>query len=204
VKACADLEDADLLKAYGRGQEAAFSELVRRWGVAVKAYSLRMLKSPELAEEVYVETFLRAAAQRGRWEERGSVRGWLFTIAHRQCIDLLRRRKLERESLPRVVELETERGWAPSPEAQAVLGQTAETLERALLALPEEHRTVMLLRVVHGLSSEETADVVGIAEDQVRNQLSYARKRLRDALVPSEGGGQPAVPGVRTRDRDAR
>jgi len=183
------LDDADLLRAFARGREDAFAVLMERHGSAVKGYALRTLRSPEQAEDVMVETFLRVAAARGRWEDRGSVRGWLFTVAHRLCIDQLRRRRLERQSLPRVVELEADRGMAPSPEAEALLGETARELERALAQLSPEHRTVLLLRVVHGLSSEETAAAVGLDESQVRSQLSYARKRIRELieLAPDEG-----------------
>jgi len=174
--------DVELLEAFRRGRDEAFDELVRRHGQAIKAYALRMLKNPERAEEVFVDTFLRVARNRGQWENRGTVRGFLFTIAHRLCIDIQRKRKLEREAFPSLVDIT--RTWAqtPSPEAVAMLGQRAQQLEVALSRLSDAHRQVILLRLIHGLSARETGETLGLDEQQVHNQLSYARRRLREEL----------------------
>ena len=178
------MTDEQLIRAVSRGDDRAFEALVERHGSAIKAYSLRMLRSAELAEEVYTETFLRVLEARGRrWQARGTVRGYLFTIAHRLCLDELRRRKTRREAAPGLVALAESRPVRPSPEATAVLGQRADRMEEALLALPEEHRTVLLLRVVHGLSAAETGRATGLTEEQVHSQVSYARKRLRELLA---------------------
>jgi DNA-directed RNA polymerase specialized sigma24 family protein len=63
-----------------------------------------MLHSPQQAEEVYVETFLRVARDRVEWQQRGTVRGYLFTIAHRLCLDILRQRRVMREAVPHLVQ----------------------------------------------------------------------------------------------------
>jgi RNA polymerase sigma-70 factor (ECF subfamily) len=177
--------DLPLLRAYAAGDQRAFTTLCERHGAAIKGFSLRMLHNAQQAEEVYVETFLRIAQSKGRFEERGSVRGYLFTIARRQCIDLLRQRKRSHAATPHLVELEERRPLRPSPEAQLLLNEQASALEKAMNSLPEEHREVVLLRLVHGLSAAETAAALGISEDQVNSQLSYARKRLR-ALIEEQ------------------
>lgn len=176
------LSDPQLLGLFARGHEPAFEELVRRHGAGVKGYALRMLHSAEQAEEIYAETFLRVATARGVWEERGTVRSWLFTIAHRLCLDLLRRRATERRSAVGVLEISTTYSVTPSPEASALMGERAAALEAALAGLSTEHRQIILMRVVHGLSAAECADALGLREDQIHSQLSYARKRLRELL----------------------
>lgn len=176
------LSDPQLLQRFSRGDHGAFDLLVARHGAAIKGYALRLLHSPEQAEEIYAETFLRVATHRGVWEERGTVRSWLFTIAHRLCLDVLRRRATERRFTPGVVEITSTWSAPPSPEASALMGEQAAMLERALAALPVEHRQVLLLRVVHGLSAGECAEALGLREDQVHSQVSYARKRLRELL----------------------
>lgn len=138
-----------------------------------------MLHSPQQAEEVYVETFLRVAKNQAQWEDRGTVRGFLYTIAHRLCLDILRQRKVTREAVPHLVELAEARPPSPSPEAQAALSQQAAILEELMARLPTEHREALLLRVVHGLSSAEAAETLGVTEDQINSLVSYARKRLR-------------------------
>jgi RNA polymerase sigma-70 factor (ECF subfamily) len=176
-----NLPDEALLNAFASGKDAAFNVLAERHGSAIKGYALRMLQSPQQAEEVYVETFLRVARSRGNWEPRGSVRGWLFTMAHRLCLDILRQRRVNREAFPQLVELAEARPPSPSPDAQALLNEQAAQLERLLARLPAEHRQVLLIRVVHGLSTGETAEATGLTEDQVASQLSYnataARRR---------------------------
>ncbi len=156
--------------------------LVRRHGPAIKAFALRLLNSRDEAEDVYAETFLRVARARGAWEERGTVRSWLYTIARRQCLDVLRHRTVMHRAEHTMVELERWRGATPSAEARVALGQEADRLERALARIPEEHREVLLLRVIHGLDARETAEALGFTEEQVHSRLSYARKRLRDLL----------------------
>jgi len=174
--------DEQLLHAFSRGHESAFEELVARHGAPVKAYALRLLHSREQAEEVFEETFLRVIRAKGRWEARGTVRGYLFTIAHRLCLDILRKRRLEREAVPTLVQMSQSRTVTPSPEAAALLGERATQLETAIGQLAEEHRDVLLLRAIHGLSVAETAAVLGITPTQVYDRMSYARKRLATLL----------------------
>ena len=177
-----DRTDDQLLHAYARGQDSAFEELVERHGAAVKSYALRLLRSPERAEEIFEETFLRIIQGKGRWEPRGTVRGFLFTVAHRLCLDVLRARKRERDAVPGLIQLSAGRSFAPSPEAAALLGERASQLEDALGRLAVKHREVLLLRAVHGLDPDEAAEVLGITARQVYDRLSYARKRLAAAL----------------------
>ncbi len=179
------MTDEELMTAWMRGDERAFAALVERLGAAVKGFALRMLRSQDQAEDIYAETFLRVA--NSRWTPTGTVRGYIFTIARRLCLDVLRQRRTVRQAVPHLVELD----WGaptPNPEAKALLKEQAGWLEAGLARLPEEHREVLLLRVVHGLSAAEVAAVTGLQEGQVHSQVSYARKRLRAALDELEGG----------------
>lgn len=176
--------DEELMGAWMRGDERAFSTLVRRHGAAIKGFAFRMLRNDDEAEDVLSETFLRMATS--AWKPSGSARGWLFTIARRLCLDILRHRRILRASVPHLVELD----WGaptPNPEARALLKEQAEWLEAGLARLPEEHREVLLLRMVHGLSAAEVGMVLGLQEDQVHSQVSYARKRLRLVLEEADG-----------------
>ena len=181
--------DQKLLKAYSKGSEPAFSVLMNRHSSAVKAYALRMLRNPEQAEEISAETFLRLAMSRGSWEDRGfSFRSYLFTIANNLCIDKIRRSQVARKSAQGVLELTLHQQIKPSPEAEVILGERASMLERAISQLKEEHRTVILLRSIHGFSSKECADILKCEGHQVDSMLSYARKKLREVLGSLDGG----------------
>ena len=179
--------DSQLLEGFVGGDEAAFEVMVHRHGAAVKSYALRLLSSPEEAEEVYQQTFNRLVRAEGRWEGRAKLRTWLFTVAHRMCVDILRKRRVQTRAEPNLIALAESQRVSASPEARAARGEEADRLEEALSQLPEPHREVLLLRVIHGLSGGETAAVLGLEEGQVHSQLSYARKRLAQIL---DGGQQ--------------
>ena len=79
--------------------------------------------------------------------------------------------------------LEGGRSKQPTSEDMAAAAELSQALERALERLSDEHRQVLMLRTMHGLSSKETAEIVGLDESQVRSHLSYARKRLKVFLA---------------------
>jgi len=178
------LTDQELLAAYSRGNERAFATLMERHAVPVKGYAIRMLRNVERAEEVCSGTFLRVALARGQWEERGaSFRSYLFTIANRLCIDIIRKDKVARNAADGVLQLARAQQVTPSPEARAILGQQASLLERAVGELKEDQRQVIVLRCIMGFSSKEVAGVIGCSASQVDSTLSYAKKQLRQALT---------------------
>ena len=144
--------DTELMRGWLGRDEDAFDALVHRYGKPIKGYALRMLGSAPAAEDVFAETFVRLARQTEQTWQTGSVRGWLFTVAHRLCVDELRRRKRMVENAPGVRILEQSRAWTPNPEAQVLLGDRFRQLESALGALEDRHREVLLLRLVHHLT----------------------------------------------------
>lgn len=150
-----------------------------------------MLGDPDAAEDVFAATFMALLRRRERWERRGTARAFLFTIARNLCLDQLRHHQRRRRLGSELLESQRSLCYSPSPEAVAILREDAARLEEALASLPAAHREVVLLRLVSGMSGEETAQVLGITEEQVRSQLSYARKLLRSMLVE-----QPAPMGV--------
>lgn len=179
--------DEQLLERFALGSDAAFEELVRRHGPGIKAYAQRLLRSETEAEDIYVETFARVVQQRANLRRAGTTRGFLYTIAHRLCVSRVRRRQTVYRYAPQLVALEGGRSRGATSEELASAAELAADLERAIAGLSEEHRQVLMLRAVHGLSTRETAEAVGLGEAQVRSRLSWARKRLR-ALMASEAG----------------
>jgi RNA polymerase sigma-70 factor (ECF subfamily) len=181
------VEPADdaLFDAFAAGSATAFEVLYARHGADVKSYARRLLGDAESAQEVFAESFTRlvAAARGGDWEHRGTVRGFLFTIAHRLCMDQLRARRRARRSEADIVALQEWWRGRAGPESDALSAETAGQIERALHRIPAAHREVILLRLVYGFSTEEVGRILGGLEPlQVRSQLSYARRLLRAAL----------------------
>jgi RNA polymerase sigma-70 factor (ECF subfamily) len=169
--------DEDLIAAWRDGDHPAFNLLFERYRDRVVAYAWRMLRNGEEAEEITTEAFCRVLE--GAWRPGGSFRAFLFTVAHRLCIDRLRKR--ERTA-------RFERLWraaAPpqrTPEQAAADDERQRAVELALAELPPAHRATVLLYYGQELRSREVAEILGCTDQQVRSRLSYARKCLRSVL----------------------
>lgn len=172
--------DEQLVAEWLAGDETAFDTLYARYSGRVTGYAWRLLGRREDAEEVCVETFTRILER--RWRDEGVFRAWLFTVAHRCCLERLRRRTLA----DRVLSLfgATPRAPPDTPEGELLRDERGRQLQRAIARLPVEHRATLLLSCAQELPAREVGAVLGLTEQQVRSQLSYARKLLREQLTP--------------------
>ena len=170
-----------------RGELDAFEELVRQYEKRVYAVALRSSGSPEDAADITQEVFLRA------WRSIESFRGdsgfstWLFRITMNLCVDHARHKNAQPQTQPLVVgEEDAERPIpdpAPTPEEHLENSELGRELAAALDEVSEEHRRIVLLRDVSGLSYTEIAEVLEISEGTVKSRLSRARIALRTILL---------------------
>jgi RNA polymerase sigma-70 factor (ECF subfamily) len=179
--------EARALEAAQRGDVAAFNELVLAHQTAVYNVALRTLGSPEDAADATQEAFL-SAFRAIREFRGGSFKAWVLRIAVNACYDILRRRQRRpASSLELVLEGgESDPGLADrqvGPERAALGVETAAQVQAALLLLPDEQRTLVVLCDVQGLSYEEAAEATGAALGTVKSRLSRARARLREELT---------------------
>jgi len=174
-----DDSDSDLLKAYRGGDDAALEKLLARHAPAVLRFGMKMCRDPEDANDVLQETLLAAA--RGMRDFRGasSLSTWLYTIARSFCIKRQRRAAPDalgdRDDVP---------DSARAPDEAAHAHEIGAALQEAIGALSPEHREVLLLRDVEGLSAPEVAEIVGINVDAVKSRLHRARVAVRERLAP--------------------
>jgi RNA polymerase sigma-70 factor, ECF subfamily len=166
--------------------EGAFVALYRRHSPRLFSLIRRLLgRRGRLAEDVLQETWVRAvrALPEFRWE--ASLGAWLRGIAVNRCRELFRR---EARDQPAECAAEPAASDSPRPSARLV------DLERALDELPDGFRMVLLLHDVEGLTHEEIALRLGIAEGTSKSQLSRARRAVRERLEGSRevSHGQPA------------
>jgi RNA polymerase sigma-70 factor, ECF subfamily len=177
-------------------REAAFHELVTRYSRRLFAVCIRVLGSPQDAEDAVQETFVRLA--RGAADFRGDaqVSTWLYRVARNVCTDHVRY-DARRPSTP--VEDVTAVGDPPDDDRVAA-SETAMVLRDALARLDEGSRTVLLLVAVDGLSYEEAAEMTGLAVGTVKSRVSRARVRLGEMLA-TDAGPTTSTP---VRDPDAR
>mgnify|MGYP005761019149 FL=1 len=181
------MDDKHILARARRGELDAFEELVRQYEKRVYAVALRSSGSPEDAADITQEVFLRA------WRSIESFRGdsgfstWLFRITMNLCVDHARHKNAQPQTQPLVVgEEDAERPIpdpAPTPEEHLENSELGHELAAALDEVSEEHRRIVLLRDVSGLSYTEIAEVLEISEGTVKSRLSRARIALRTILL---------------------
>ena len=179
--------EARALEAAQRGDVTAFNELVLVHQTTVYNVALRTLGNPEDAADATQDAFI-SAFRAIRDFRGGSFKAWVLRIAVNACYDLLRRRQRRPSSSLEVVLEggESDPGLADrriGPERAALSAETADAIQAALLTLPEEQRTLVVLCDVQGLSYEEAAEATGAALGTIKSRLSRARARLRDHLT---------------------
>lgn len=177
-------EDTDLINRSQSGDLEAFNLIVERYQTHVYNLSARIMGNMASAEDATQETFI-SAYRAIRKYRGGSFRGWLLRIATNQCYDMLR--AMKRRPADSLDESMLNPGFrvpsgGESPEDRTLQGELAEQLQRAILTLPDDQRTVIVLIDVQGFSYEETAQATGASIGTVKSRLSRARARLRDYL----------------------
>lgn len=183
----------ELLVHARQGDRAALEHLLARVAPAVHRFGVRMCKSAHDADDVLQDTLIAVARHLGDFEGRSSLTSWVFTLARTACSR--KRRGLANKPHETDTALADAAAPLPSPEAQAESHELGRALGQALDHLTDEHREVILLRDVEGLSAPEAAEAVGISEGALKSRLHRAREALREALRPLLEPARPAAPG---------
>jgi len=174
-----------LARAVLAGEQRAFDRFVEHFRSKIFHYSWLMCGSREDAEEVAQETLLKAFENIDQLREPERVRAWVFRIAKNACLMQRRRsifapaRELSLEDLPPSTEIA---GTEELPDAGLLRGELKAVLDRILVELPPTHRSVVLLRDMEQLSTEETAQVLEISTDAVKTRLHRGRQAMKQSL----------------------
>ncbi|MFI5956022.1 sigma-70 family RNA polymerase sigma factor [Cryptosporangium sp. NPDC051539] len=171
------------------GNEALIRSLFAEHGRALLAYVTRLTEDRSLAEDIVQETILRA------WRNpdvmvngKGSVRGWLLTVARNIVIDHTRARAARPTEVPEV----PYKPPVARDHADHVVNQMV--VMDALEQLPAEHRDVLIQIYLRGRTIKEAADALGVPVGTVKSRTFYALRTLRDSF-----GGRDAGLGMVTR-----
>lgn len=183
------------LEALRAGDRVEFSRLVDTYSANIYRLALKMLSQPQDAEDVLQETFFKAYRGLKNFDGRARLSTWLFRIATNEALMLLRKHKPDFVSIDEPIE--TEDGeqepvqivdWCCLPEGEMMSKEARQHLSEAAERLPHTLRVVFLLRDIEDLSTQETAEVLGLTETAVKTRLSRARMRLREDLSVYFGG----------------
>jgi RNA polymerase sigma-70 factor, ECF subfamily len=182
-------ESGLLAKARG-GDSAAFSELVNQYSRKIYRLAKHITQNDSEAEDVLQETFLKAFEHLGDFQGQSKFYTWIVRIAVNESLMKLRKRKSDR-TVPLDEPLDTGEDtvvreiavWDENPEQQYSREEIGGILDEAIQSLKPAFRTVFMLRDIEELSTEETAQALGISVPAVKSRLLRARLQLREKLT---------------------
>lgn len=186
-------DDQDLLAAIRAGDDEAMAALLTRHAPAIYRFGVKMCRDPEDAKDVLQDTLLTVARGVRAFRGGSSLSTWLYTVARSFCI---KKRRTSKFAPTETVSLDDDSRMvvAPStdrdPEANAMEHELAACLDHAIASLDDDHREVLVLRDVEGLTAPEVAEVLGISVDAVKSRLHRARSKVREK---AEEGLAPLV-----------
>ena len=163
------------------GEEAAFRTLVERWERPVFAFLVRMLGSPEEAQDLGQETFLRVCQQAGRYRPEDRFQSWLFRIAGNLARSRLRRRRIL-EWVPFDPGLHDRETRTVGPERQVEQSEARLEVQRALDQLPVRQREAIVLRHYQEMSHAEIGEAMGVSVSAVESLIHRALEGLRKQM----------------------
>jgi len=191
-------DDRALVRAAQRGDEQAFRSLVERYHRRVVQLALGMVKDADEAMDIAQETFVRVHRYLPSFKGDSSFFTWTYRIATNLCLDAQRRKgRAERVDLAQDDDAEVEAAMDPpshalaGPQRQVLNEELRGKIEEALAGLSENHRSILLLREVEGLSYEELARVLGIRKGTVMSRLFHARLKMQNKLREYLGEDTP-------------
>ena len=184
--------ESELVEGLRAGDSAAYRRFVDSNSANVYNLALKLLGDEQEAEDVLQETFLSAFRAIDRFEGRSKLSTWLYRITYNASLMHIRKRErmttfsldrpfgdeepAEKSSARHLVD------WSTVPDDQLLTAEARQEMDRAIAGLPESLRATFVLRDIQGLSGAETAEVLGITVQAVKNRLHRARLKLRSQL----------------------
>jgi RNA polymerase sigma-70 factor (ECF subfamily) len=187
------IDDAELVAALRAGDDRAYEQVVRNNGGRLLAVARRMLGDEQEAQDAVQETFLSTFRAIDRFDGKSQLSTWLHRVTVNACLMKLRSRKRRPEQsiddlLPRFLEdghqADPPEEWRETADVAAQRRETREFIRSSIDRLPESYRTVIMLRDIEELDTEETARLLGISIPVVKTRLHRARQALKTLLDP--------------------
>ncbi len=181
--------DVALVARARNGDVQAFEKLVSQYDRQVFRIAQHITQNREDAQDVVQDAFLKAYQKLDQFQGNSKFYTWLVRIAVNEALMRLRKRRTGR-MVSIDEDIATEEGsvprdlaeWRPNPEQQYGQAELAEILRKTINGLPPGFRVVFVLRDVEGLSTEETAETLGLSIPAVKSRLLRARLQLRERL----------------------
>ena len=183
-------DESALVAQAKAGDQNAFAELVQKYERKIYRLAKNITRNDEDAEDVLQDAFLKAYTHLDNFKGDSKFYTWIVRIAVNEALMRLRKRKTDRTvPLDEPVELGEETVqreiavWEDNPEQQYSQEEWRRILDEAVESLKPDFRTVFVLRDIEELSTEETAETLGISVPAVKSRLLRARLALRERLT---------------------
>ena len=181
--------DVALVDAARQGDTKAFEKLVRQYDRQIFRTAQHITQNREDAEDITQDVFMKAYNKLEQFQGNSKFSTWLTRIAVNESLMRLRKRKTSR-TVSMDQDVQTEEGsiprdfadWTPDPEQQYGTSELGDILQRTIAGLSPGFRTVFTLRDIENLSTEETAQALGLSVPAVKSRLLRARLQLRERL----------------------
>jgi RNA polymerase sigma-70 factor (ECF subfamily) len=191
AQAAVRMDEPELIRAAQRGDQRAFEQLVRLYDQNVLRLAMNLLRSPEDANDIYQEAFLRVYKNLHTFRFDCSFHTWLYRIVTNLCLDALRKRRVRREEdtvvetsegfLDRMDTVEESRADG-DPQRQLMSRQLRTRIRQVLDGLTPRERAVFEMRHYQGLRLRAIGDMLGTSEEAAKNCLFRATQKMRAAL----------------------
>jgi RNA polymerase sigma-70 factor (ECF subfamily) len=190
----AQLSDEELIKRAKKGDERAFTQLVKKYESLVYSFAFKVCRDEEKASETWQDTFVNVFRKLHQFDGRSKFTTWLYSIVTNSCRMKRRQRKLDQASvsidLPPDLQddheppVQTIPSWKDTPLDSVMDKELRDLLDDAIQQLPFDYRVVFVLRDVEGMSAEETGKILKLSVPAVKSRLRRARVFLRERLNP--------------------
>lgn len=181
--------DVQLMLDFQSGDKQAFERLMRKYFPRVLNFIYRYVGQRELAEELTQEVFIKVYKTAGKYTVQSKLQTWLFTIAKNTSLNELRRHKHRIYSLDASVQgtegsvpVQHEDERATDPSEALLKKEKGDQVRQAILSLPENQRTAVLLRRYEQMSYDEIAVTMNVSPKAVKSLLNRAKENLRERL----------------------
>ncbi|MGD0873113.1 MAG: sigma-70 family RNA polymerase sigma factor [Bryobacteraceae bacterium] len=190
VSSQAGVDESTLVAQSRQGDSVSFGELVRRYEAKIFRLAQHVTQNREDAEDVLQETFMKAYEHLDQFQGNSKFYTWIVRIAVNQALMKLRRRKTDKSvSLDETIDTGEDTivreiaAWDENPEQRFSREELGGILDTAVESLEPPYRSVFVLRDIEELSTEETADALGLSIPAVKSRLLRARLQLREKLT---------------------
>lgn len=184
------LDEAKYFKDLADGDERAFEVIYRHYAARLFSFVEKLVKDPELAEELIQEIFVQVWINRLAFHEVLLPTSYLFSIANRQALKYLKKVANDKRILNSIIDYS--QAITNDTEEKTILRESVESINLAVAQLPPQRRLIWELSRNEGLSHEQIASRLNISRNTVKNQMVHALKFVR-AFLDQRGGILSAV-----------